>query len=57
MNEGYGTTEMPGWYKGSVGYHTDDGRIFQPRGTGHCSAGRETGGIHENSEILKDTGT
>ena len=40
VNEGYNTSAMPGWHKGSVGYHTDDGRIFQNT----SSAGRETKG-------------
>ena len=24
----YGTTSMPGWKRGTVGYHTDDRKIF-----------------------------
>ena len=40
VNEGYDTTDMPGWYYGSVGYHTDDGKIFHNTGSG----GRETKG-------------
>ena len=24
----YDTTWLPGWYKGTVGYHTDDRKIF-----------------------------
>lgn len=28
VNEDYSTSKMPGWKKGSVGYHTDDGIIF-----------------------------
>ena len=27
-NEAYKTSEMPGWYEESLGYHTDDGNIF-----------------------------
>lgn len=28
VDEHYRNTKMPGWYKESVGYHTDDGNIF-----------------------------
>jgi len=28
VHEDYNTKDMPGWYDGSVGYHTDDGKIF-----------------------------
>ena len=31
-NEDYDTSEMPGWSKESVGYHTDDGNIFHNTG-------------------------
>ena len=27
-NEAYESNKMPGWYKESLGYHTDDGNIF-----------------------------
>ena len=30
---------MPGWYDGSVGYHTDDGRIFHNSETGNETTG------------------
>ena len=36
---------MPGWYSESVGYHTDDGKIFHNTG----NAGRETQG---NNKLL-----
>ena len=26
--DNYGTTLMPGWRRGTVGYHTDDRKIF-----------------------------
>ena len=26
--EGYRNSQMPGWWNESVGYHTDDGKIF-----------------------------
>ena len=28
VESGYGNHAMPGWFKGTVGYHIDDGRIF-----------------------------
>ena len=28
VESGYGNHAMPGWGKGTVGYHIDDGRIF-----------------------------
>ena len=41
VNKDYDTSMMPGWDIGSVGYHTDDGKIFQETG----KAGKETIGI------------
>ena len=38
----YGTELMPGWEKGTVGYHTDDRKIFD---TLACSFGRKTIGL------------
>ena len=32
---------MPGWGRGSVGYHVDDGKIFEP---GYDELGREVEG-------------
>ena len=29
VNDGYNNTRMPGWRDESVGYHIDDGKIFQ----------------------------
>ena len=43
MKEDYDISEMPGWNVGSVGYHTDDGKIF------HSDInGKETEGINRN---------
>lgn len=36
----YDTTQMPGWRKESLGYHTDDGKIFY-----NDTSGRETKGF------------
>ena len=44
VNKDYDTSAMPGWHTGSVGYHTDDGRIFQNTSNG----GRETIGTTDN---------
>ena len=30
--EGYPRHNMPGWSNGSVGYHSDDGKIFEDDG-------------------------
>ena len=38
----YGTKWMPGWEKGTVGFHTDDNKIFD---TLECSDGRKTIGL------------
>ena len=39
--EDYDKNDMPGWYKGTVGYHTDDGKIFYDS----PNKGKETKGI------------
>ncbi|KAL9952844.1 hypothetical protein ACROYT_G040157 [Oculina patagonica] len=39
VDEDYDTSNMPGWYKESVGYHTDDGKIYH-----NCGHGEETKG-------------
>ena len=36
--QGYNCHCMPGWVDGTVGYHADDGKIFEPR---HHKSGRE----------------
>ena len=38
----YGKDLMPGWRGGTVGYHTDDRRIFD---TLACSSGKKTIGL------------
>ena len=38
----YGTELMPGWEKGTVGYHTEDRKIFD---TLACTGGRKTIGL------------
>ena len=43
VHEDYNTKDMPGWYDGSVGYHTDDGKIFH----NDNSSGQKTKGIEE----------
>ena len=41
----YKTTQMPGWRKESLGYHTDDGKIYY-----NATSGRETKGLFGTSE-------
>lgn len=41
MGESYDCHSMPGWYDGTVGYHADDGKIFE---TGFSELGREVEG-------------
>ena len=52
VNEGYDNSQMPGWENESVGYHTDDGKIFQSVKTGdedaYVTTGRETKGIRNS---------
>ena len=31
VNKDYDLHKMPGWYNGTVGYHVDDGKIFDSR--------------------------
>ena len=38
----YGTDEMPGWKKGTVGFHTDESKIFDAE---HCYSGKKTIGL------------
>ena len=38
----YGTYLMPGWRRGTVGYHTDDRKIFDKK---HNSEGKKTIGL------------
>ncbi|XP_022789481.1 uncharacterized protein LOC111329137 isoform X1 [Stylophora pistillata] len=41
VGESYDCHSMPGWYDGTVGYHADDGKIFE---TGFSELGREVEG-------------
>ena len=49
--EDYTLTEKPGWEKGSVGYHIDDGKIYH-----NDSSGKETEGLENgvNKKIVTD---
>ena len=38
----YGTDDMPGWEEGTVGFHTDDSKIFDAN---HCCVGKKTIGL------------
>ena len=38
----YGTDKMPGWREETVGFHTDDSKIFD---TQHCDFGKRTIGL------------
>ena len=38
----YGTDKMPGWREETVGFHTDDSKIFD---TQHCDFGKKTIGL------------
>ena len=40
--EYYGTDYMPGWEEGTVGFHTDDSKIFDAQ---HCFEGKKTIGL------------
>ena len=40
VQKNYDTTDMPGWGKDSLGYHTDDGKIYY-----NDTPGRETKGF------------
>lgn len=42
-DKAYKTSDMPGWYKESLGYHTDDGNIFH--NTKHLEGAIGTKGI------------
>ena len=42
VHELYDCHKMPGWYSGTVGYHIDDGKIFE---TGFHELGREVEGM------------
>lgn len=46
VNKDYDTSTMPGWESGSVGYHTDDGIIFQDNNK------KETEGIYK--KVVKE---
>ena len=41
----YNTRNMPGWYRESVGYHTDDGKIFHNFGIGVETKGKDPHGF------------
>ena len=43
VEDDYKTNQMPGWRKESLGYHTDDGKIYY-----NDTSGRETKGIFVN---------
>ena len=42
VHESYDCHKMPGWDSGTVGYHVDDGKIFE---TGFHELGREVEGM------------
>ena len=50
--EDYDVDEMPGWEDGTVGYHTDDCKIFDSEA---CSYGKKTTGIVSSVFIEKCT--
>ena len=39
MHESYDCHKIPGWYSGTVGYHIDDGKIFE---TGFHELGKKS---------------
>lgn len=43
VDENYDTSRMPGWENGSLGYHTDDGKIYH-----NDTTGRETKGLKDS---------
>ena len=45
VKDDYKTNQMPGWHKESLGYHTDDGKIYY-----NNTSGRETKGFFGISE-------
>ena len=47
--ENYNCHMMPGWLDGTVGYHVDDGKIFEP---GFDELGREVEG---NTQEMENT--
>ena len=48
VNKDYDLHKMPGWYNGTVGYHVDDGKIFDSR----CpEMGREIEGMGYFTEV------
>ena len=50
----YGTEMMPGWRKGTVGYHTDDRKIYdrQERNNGRKTMGLQTGVLINEGLVL-----
>ena len=42
VHESYDCHEIPGWYSGTVGYHIDDGKIFE---TGFHELGKKVEGM------------
>ena len=50
VGDDYGNHAMPGWFKGTVGYHIDDGRMFDAE---NSTKGKEYEGemnINKNSQ-------
>ena len=50
----YGTELMPGWRKGTVGYHTGDRKIYdtQERNNGRKTIGLQTGVLINEGLVL-----
>lgn len=44
VKDDYETNQLPGWHEESLGYHTDDGKIYY-----NNTSGRETKGFLGNS--------
>ena len=42
VHESYDCHKIPGWYSGTVGYHIDDGKIFE---TGFHELGKKVEGM------------
>ena len=43
---------LPGWHEGSVGYHIDDGKIFDPE---NSKSGREVKGLNPSIHTSNST--
>ena len=54
MFEGYDTHILPGWLDGTVGYHADDGKIFE---AGCEELGREVEGVGYYDDVCETTST